>query len=226
MIYLLAIIALIALIYGPQLWVRYVISKHSKTIDGMPGTGAELANHLIERFKLDGVSVKRTSKDQNFYSPQDKQVGLAPEVYDGKSISAVAIAAHEVGHAIQYARQEPVSRLRKRYTGLAVSAQRMGIFVLSAAPVLGIITKAPPLTLLVLLAGVVAMIGSVGLYAMILPEEYDASFGKALPILDEGYLPPQYMPAARQVLKAAALTYVAGALANVLSIWRWLAVLR
>lgn len=226
MIYLLLIAAFLLLAYGPQLWVRFVISKYSKPLDGMPGTGAELAEHLIERFKLDGVVVNKTAKDQNFYSPQDKAVGLAPDVYDGKSISAIAIAAHEVGHAIQYHREEPVSRLRNRYTGLASSAQRIGIFVLGAAPILGIVTRAPSITMLVLIAGVVAMLGSVAMYAMILPEEYDASYGKALPILNEGYLPPEYMPAARQVLKAAALTYVAAALANILSIWRWLAVLR
>lgn len=226
MIYLIGLAVLLLLAYGPQLWVRFVISRHSKAIDGMPGTGAELAEHLIERFKLDGVTVQKTAKDQDFYSPQDKVVGLSPSVYDGKSISAIAIATHEVGHAIQYHRQEPVSRLRGKYTMLAVGAQRFGIFVLGAAPLLGIITKAPPLTLFVILAGIIAMLGSVGLYAMILPEEYDASFGKALPILNEGYLQPEHMPAARQVLKAAALTYVAGALANILSIWRWLAVLR
>lgn len=219
-------IALLALIYGPQLWIRFVIRKHSNPVDGMPGTGGELAEHLIDRYKLSGVTVKKADKDQNYYSPQEKLVALSPEIYGGKSISAIVIAAHEVGHAIQYHRQEPVSQLRGKYTTLAVGAQRIGIFVLSAAPLLGIITKAPPLTLFVLLAGGVAMLGSVGLYAMILPEEVDASFGKALPILNEGYLPPEHMPAAQQVLKAAALTYVAGALANVLSIWRWLAVLR
>lgn len=226
MMYLIGIAALLLLAYGPSLWVRFVIHKHSHSIERMPGTGAELAQHFIERFKLDGVTVKRTEPEQNYYSPEEKVVGLAPDVHDGKSISAVAIATHEIGHAIQYHRQEPVSRLRGKYTKLAVGAQRLGIFVMSAAPLLALLTKAPPLTFLMLLAGVVAMLGSVGLYAMILPEEYDASFGKALPILNEGYLPPEHMPAARQVLKAAALTYVAGALASIFSIWRWLRVLR
>lgn len=224
--YLLIFVALMLLIYGPSLWVKFVIHKHSGPVDGMPGTGAELAEHLIERFKLDGVVVKKTAKDQNYYSPQEKTVGLSPENYDGKSISAISIAAHEVGHAIQYHRAEPVSQLRSKYTGLASGAQRLGIFVLGAAPFLGLLTRAPAITMFVLLAGVIAMLGSVALYAMILPEEYDASFGKALPILKEGYLPAEHMPAAQQVLKAAALTYVAAALASILSIWRWLAVLR
>ena len=72
------------------------------------------------------------------------------------------------------------------------------------------------------LVGVLTMLASVLMYVAILPEEYDASFNKALPILHEGYLPSEYMPKARQVLKACALTYVAGALVDVLNLWRWL----
>lgn len=223
---LILVLFLVLLIYGPSLWVRHIIHKHSKPVENMPGTGAELARHLIERFELTGVEVKPCGPGQDHYSPEENAVALSPLVYDGRSVSAVAIATHEVSHAIQYQRQETVSRLRKKYTGLAMHAQRVGIATLSLAPVLGVATRAPAVIVLLMAAGLIAMLGSVALYAMILPEEYDASFGKALPILEEGYLPPELMPAARDVLKAAALTYVAGALANTLSIWRWLAVLR
>ena len=64
------------------------------------------------------------------------------------------------------------------------------------------------------------------MYVAILPEEYDASFKKALPILEEGYIPEGNMPAVRQVLQACALTYVAGALTDVLNLWRWFRILR
>ena len=64
------------------------------------------------------------------------------------------------------------------------------------------------------------------MYLIVLPEEFDASFKKALPILEEGeYLPEHMLPAARKVLKAAALTYCAAALANVMNIGRWLMIL-
>jgi len=63
-------------------------------------------------------------------------------------------------------------------------------------------------------------------YLIVLPEEWDASFNKAMPILVEGdYITPEQERSARQVLKAAALTYFAGALANVLNIGRWLLIL-
>jgi len=59
-----------------------------------------------------------------------------------------------------------------------------------------------------------------------LPVEWDASFGKALPILEEGYIQADELVAVKKVLRAAALTYVAASLAGVLNLWRWLALLR
>lgn len=226
MVYAVLLVLLMALVYGPNIWVKHVIRKHNRPLEGMPGTGAELANHLIERFKLEGVTVEETSADQDYFSPSDNKVGLSPEVFHGKSLSAVAIAAHEVGHAIQYVNKEPISELRGRYSGRARLIQSIGIWILTCAPLVGAVSRSPGLIALVAAAGIVAMLASVAFHALILPEEFDASFGKALPILEEGYLPDVYHPAVRQVLKACALTYVASALADVLSVWRWLAVLR
>jgi uncharacterized protein len=226
MIYLALLVVISGLIYGPGLWVRHVINKHNKPLEGMPGTGAELAQHLIERFKLDGVTVEQTSTDEDYFSPSDKVVGLSPEVYSGRSLSAVAIAAHEVGHAIQHVNHEPISRLRSRYSTMARIVQNIGVWILASAPLIGALSRAPGVMVILILAGVMAMLASVLFHALVLPEEFDASFGKALPILEEGYVPEEYLPAIRQVLKACAYTYVAGALSDVLSIWRWLAIVR
>ncbi|GAA5523715.1 hypothetical protein Maes01_00264 [Microbulbifer aestuariivivens] len=69
--YVLITLGIIALIAGPQLWVRFVLWRHSNEISDMPGSGAELAEHLIERYKLDGVKVVKAGKDQNYYSPSE-----------------------------------------------------------------------------------------------------------------------------------------------------------
>lgn len=216
----------IFLIYAPQLWVRYVLKKHHKQLEGMPGTGGELANHLIQRYNLDGVTVVKGGVGQDFYDPSKKIVSLSPEVYEGKSLSSVAVATHEVGHAIQFYNNEPVSQLRGKYLKKAHLIQHYGVYILMSMPLVGLVFRIPHLILLTALIGIATMLASVLMYAAILPEEYDASFNKALPILEEGYIPKEYLPAVRQVLKACAYTYVAASLADILNIWRWIMIVK
>lgn len=226
MIIALGVFLLIAAVYGPSLWVRYVLWRHSRTVEGMPGTGAELAEHLVQRFELEDVTVVKGRPGEDFYRPADRTVSLSPDHYDGKSLSAVAVAAHEVGHAIQFCRDEPVSHLRQRYLGKAAMIRNLGMGIIVSIPVLTVVFRSPGAMVLFGIIGVITMLASVAMYVAVLPEEFDASFGKALPILEEGYLPPEQMPAVRSILRACALTYVAGALADVLSLWRWLRFLR
>ncbi|MGK0501188.1 MAG: Zn-dependent membrane protease YugP [Oceanicoccus sp.] len=227
MIYVLVGIVFIVIVFGPNVWVRHVLKKHHRHLPGMPGTGAELALHLIEQYQLEGVELVKGEADQNFYRPSDNTVSLSPDVYDGKSLSAVAIAAHEVGHAIQFNRKEPVSFLRDRYLGKANFFQKCGVYILMALPLVAGVLHIPHAIGLYFVIGILTLLSSVLMYAAILPEEWDASFNKALPILEAGdFVPKVYLPAIRQILKACALTYVAAALADVLSLWRWLILLR
>jgi Zn-dependent membrane protease YugP len=192
----------------------------------MPGTGAELARHLVERFELEDVQVVEGEKDRDHYNPADRIISLSPDVYARKSLTAIAVATHEVGHAIQFGRNEPISQLRGKYLGKALRIKRIGTIILMSIPLVAAIFKVPHVIVLTAFIGVVTMLSSAAMYVAILPEEYDASFNKALPILEAGYVPEQHIPAVRQVLRAAAYTYVAGALADVLSLWRWLRVFR
>lgn len=226
MSYVLLLLLIVALFYGPQYWVGYVLRRHSRELPGMPGTGGELAQHLIQRFELEGVTLEQTEQGDH-YDPEAQTVRLSAAVYAGKSLTAVATAAHEVGHAIAFYRKEPVTRLRSRYLASALRWQRFGATVMMALPILAAIFKIPHVVIIAALIGVATMLISVFMYAAILPEEWDASFNKALPILSEGdYLPEQYRPAARQILTACALTYVAAALADMLRLWRWVAILK
>ncbi len=222
MIYGLGAILFTLLIYGPYLWVKFVMWKHSREIEGMPGTGGELAKHLRDKFDLGDVKVELGEEGQDHYNPQEKLVSLSPSVYNGKSLTAIAVAAHEVGHAIQFCKKEPVSLLRERYLGKAIQIKKIGTAILLSIPLVTAIVKVPHIVLIAAGVGVVTMIASALMYMAILPEEYDASFNKALPILNDGYVPSQHIPAVRQVLRAAALTYFASALADTIRLWRWL----
>jgi uncharacterized protein len=226
MIYI--IIALIlAIIVVPGIWVKYTIRKHSQNLDDIPGTGAQLIQHLAKRFEIEGLTVEECPSGQDHYSPTEKIIRLSPEHYNGHSISAVAIAAHEFGHALQYSRKENITRLRERYTPVALLIEKFAIALVSIIPLLVIIFKLPQLSVLSIIFGFVALFISVALQFIVLPMEWDASFNKALPILIDGaYLSSEHLPACNKILKAAAMTYVAATLASVLNVWRWLAILR
>lgn len=227
MLFALAGVALLALSIGPGVWIRHVMRRHGAPRGDLPGTGAELAVHLLKRFELDDVKVERGQPNGDHYDPAARAIRLSPAHHDGKSLAAVAVAAHEVGHAIQFGRNEPVSRLRRRWLPVAMRCKQAGILILTLLPILVIVLRAPG-ALLALVATSIALqlLGALA-YAIILPEEFDASFGKALPVLADGdYVDDADLPAVRQVLKAAAFTYVAGALADLVNIGRWAMILR
>lgn len=225
LIILAAVLAI--LVYIPSVWVRHIMSKHSKELDQLPGTGGELASHLVKRFELNEIEVEETKPFEDHFDPGAKKVRLSPSNFNGKSLTAIAVAAHEVGHAMQFHRHEKIFELRTRYLPLASKLSKAGIGLMFIVPVLGFVIRAPiavgsviAVSLLLQLAGALA-------YLIILPEEWDASFNKALPVLIEGdYIDQSQIPAVRQILKAAALTYFASALASVLNIGRWLLLLR
>ncbi len=215
------------LVYVPSFWVRHIMSKHSKEIAELPGTGGELAKHLIERFELTGITVEEAAPNTDHFDPSGPVVRLSPDNFNGRSLTAVAVAAHEVGHAMQFHRGEKIFELRKRYLPMAARFNRVGVVIMMTIPFIALLIRMPlviggviALSLLLQLAGAFA-------YLIILPEEWDASFNKALPVLIEGeYIEQAHIPAVRQVLKAAALTYFAAALANVLHVGRWFMLLR
>jgi Zn-dependent membrane protease YugP len=226
-LYLLLGIVIVAAVFAPKLWVRHVMGRHSAEIPGMPGTGAELAVHLVEKFKLDGVSVEMTGENQDHFDPSTRTVRLSPGNYNGKSLTAVAVAAHEVGHAIQYDRNERLITLRTRFAPFARLAERIGVMAFMIMPVVTAVTRMPHAAGIMIAAGLLCMLTAVVFHLLTLPVELDASFNKALPILSEGqFVAPNEEPAVRSVLKAAAFTYVAAALADLLSLWRWLMILR
>jgi Zn-dependent membrane protease YugP len=228
MITILAILALLLCIALPGVWVKRVLQKYSEPADRYrgQGSGAELARHLLDRFELQDVAVEITPAGDH-YDPEARAVRLTEDKYNGHSLTAITVAAHEVGHAIQDARRETLFRNRQRLAKLAVTGQRLGSMFMLAAPVVMVITRAPGLSLMFLVVAIGSMLLGTLVHLFTLPVEFDASFNKALPILESGqHLHEGDLPHAQKILKAAALTYVAASLASLLSLGRWLAVLR
>ncbi len=225
---LIAIIAIlfIALIFGPQFLIKWTMNAHAVARPDFPGTGAELARELLDKADLHHVKVEMTDTPLgDHYSPDDKAVRLSESNYKGKSVTAAAVAAHECAHAVQDRDGFRPLQLRQSLAKKAIIIERTGSLLLMATPIVFALTRSPA----VLVAEVVAALGilssTIVIHALTLPTEFDASFKRALPVLTH-YLPESDMPGARSVLRAAAFTYVAGALISLINVGRWLRILR
>jgi Zn-dependent membrane protease YugP len=172
------------------------------------------------------VKVEITDKG-NHYDPTEKAVRLTAKHHDGRSLAAVAIAAHEVSHALQDARGERMLALRQSLVKFASVTDRFaGVFFI-ASPILGGLARAPLAFFALVGLGIALLAVRVVVDLVTLPVETDASFKKALPMLESGgYLDPKDMPAVKSVLRAAAFTYFAGALISLVNLARWIRLLR
>lgn len=221
---ILPLLLVLGLVFGPGIWVRRVLAKYSEPADRYTQTGARLARELLDRHGLSRVAVERTEHGDH-YDPEAKKVRLTADHFDGRSLAAIAVAAHEVGHALQDRDGYRPLRLRTRLVRATQKFERVGAGLLMASPFIGLATRAAGI--LSLLGGFLSLGSSVVVHAVTLPTEFDASFRRALPLLHQGgYLYRPDPPHARRILTAAALTYVASALMSLLNIARWWAIIR
>jgi Zn-dependent membrane protease YugP len=223
---LIIILALLALIAGPGLWVKRVMQLYSEPADRYPFTGGEVARRLLDSLDLHQVGTEITEAGDH-YDPVDKMVRLTQQHYDGRSLTAITIAAHEVGHAMQDASGYQPLKLRTQLVRWVSPVEKTGAVLLMATPLIIAITRVPAAGLMMMLGGLLTLGSGAVIHLLTLPTEFDASFARALPLLTrQNILKPVDEPHARRLLKAAALTYVSVALMSLLNIARWWAILR
>jgi Zn-dependent membrane protease YugP len=182
-------------------------------------SGREIAEKMLRENGI--YDVKVTSVEgflSDHYNPANKTVNLSPDVYNGTSVSAAAVAAHECGHAVQHAtRYGPLVFRSKMVPAVKLSSMLVN-WVLLAGMIVLATTKNPT----VLLIGIIAM-GVTVLFTLItLPVEFDAS-KRALAWLDQTNVTNQLeYPKAKDALKWAATTYVVAALAAVVQLVQYI----
>lgn len=223
---ILVIVALLALVLLPGFWVQSVMRRYSEPANRYPRTGGQTARHLLDSLGLRSVVTEITDQGDH-YDPQAKAVRLSADNFNGRSLTAVTIAAHEVGHALQDARAFAPLRMRTELVQWVMPVQKVGAAMLMLAPFAGALARSPSLALLGLAGGALTLGTGIVVHFLTLPSEFDASFNRALPLLEQrGILRREDLPRARLLLTAAALTYVAAALASLLNVARWWAILR
>ncbi len=185
-----------------QMRVTSTYKKYSAISSAQGVTGVKVAKYLLEKNGINEVSVKAVEGTlSDHYDPRNKTVNLSQSNYQGSSLSALAVAAHEVGHAIQHSKGYVPLRLRHA----VLPATNIGSWAAFPLFFIGFLFNTPML----MDFGIVLFAGVVIFHFITLPVEFNAS-GRALAQLSaNGLLLEQEVTGARKVLNAAALTYVA-----------------
>jgi hypothetical protein len=206
-VYLLFVIPPLVLGLVIQGWLRRTVATQSQVQVFSGLTGAQVARQILDRNGLHEVPVERSPGGplSDHYDPRKRSVHLSEPVYDGTSVSATAIGAHEVGHAIQHAAGYSAFRARSAMWPVVAIASQAWMFMLIIGAVLGAFQL---VTLAVVLFAVVVLFQLVTL-----PVEFDASKRALVQVRELGLVSEGERQGAKKVLTAAAMTYVAGALA-------------
>ena len=184
-----------------QMRVRSAFKKYSQVASTARLSGAETARRILHQQRIYDVSVEETGGMlSDHYDPRAKAVRLSSDNFHGHHLAGLAVAAHEVGHAIQHAHGYAPLNLRHAILPVANLGSTLGIPLAMA----GILFQATGLITI----GIAFFIGAVLFQLVTLPVEFNAS-SRAMAILSQGYLANDEVRAARRVLNAAAMTYVA-----------------
>lgn len=194
-----------ALLLG--LWAQYRVRSAYASADEVPAplSGAAAARHILDSAGLDQVAIEPVEGVlSDHYDPRDKVLRLSGPVYQGRTMAAVGIAAHEAGHALQDAQAYGPLVVRNAAVPMAGIGSNAGITLF----ILGAIMQFGPL----MLAGIILFAGVVAFQLVNLPVEFNASSRAKAQLASLGIVDSQGMAYVSGVLNAAAWTYVAATL--------------
>ena len=210
------IIILFVLSILPMAWLNYVFKKNDAILINMPFTGLEFGETILNEIGLNDVKIEK-SLTVDHYDLSEKKVKVTKDRLSKKSLTAISIVCHEIGHAIQHKQKyKPLEQRTTLVKNTAWISQlgsgllMVGIPTILATGSYNLIKVCLLLVLLSLLIGIVV-------HLITLEVELDASFNKALPIIKDK-VPSEYHNACESILKAAAFTYVIGVVRNFISL--------
>ncbi len=214
-LYLILLVPVLLLSLYAQAKVSGNYRKYGQIRNSRGLTGAQAAQEVLRSHGVYDVRIERVAGDlTDHYDPRTNVIRLSNGVYGSPSIAAVGIAAHEAGHAVQYAVHYAPVRLRMAILPATQIGSQFGIIAL----MLGILLYWEPLFLL----GLVLFSLTTVFQLITLPVEFNASRRAMATIRDRDLLSGEEVAGARKVLTAAALTYVAALLMSVLQLLRYI----
>ena len=201
---------------APVIWLNYVFRKNDQILINMPFTGLEFGKLILKDYGLTEVKIEK-SLSVDHYDLLEKKVKVTQERLSKKSLTAISIVCHEIGHAIQH--KEKYKALEQRTSLVRNTAwiSQIGSSILLIGIPTILATGYYPLIKVCLLLALISLLIGIIVHLITLEVELDASFNKALPILIEK-VPPEYHNSCKSILRAAAFTYVIGVVRNFVSL--------
>jgi Zn-dependent membrane protease YugP len=192
---------------GVQWWLKKTFAEQAQVQASNGMTGAQVARAILDANGLHDVPVTISPGGplSDHYDPRKRSVHLSHPVHDETSISATAVAAHEVGHAIQHKEAYSFFRFRSALFPAVAFSSSIWMYLL----ILGLLLQATGLVFVAVLLYAVAVL----FQFVTLPVEFDASRRAGVQVANLGLVTSQEGRGVKKVLNAAALTYIAGALA-------------
>jgi len=200
-----------------QFKVKGTFTRFSRVASMSRLTGAEVARRILAANHVTDVKIEPIKGDlTDHYDPRSKTLRLSEPVYGSGSISALGVAAHEVGHAIQHAHGYAPLKFRSAWVPVANIGGSISWLIIFAALALGGAATATGQSLATL---GVALFATTTVFTLVtLPVEFDASRRALATLQSTGVMPPEEIAGARKVLSAAALTYVAAFITSALTL--------
>jgi Zn-dependent membrane protease YugP len=200
--------------------VKSTFARYSQVASRSGITGAQVATAILQANGITDVTVEAVAGQlTDHYDPSSKVLRLSESVHDSRSIAALGVAAHEVGHAIQHQHAYAPLKFRSAWVPMAGIGTNLGFIVIMVAFFLGGFHTARG-TMVAWLG--LALFASTTIFTLVtLPVEFDASRRALRTLESSGVLAADEMPGARAVLTAAALTYVAAFVASLLQLLYW-----
>ena len=209
------------LAFGAQMLVKTRFNRFSQIASEKGLTGAEAANLVLRAGGVNNVAVGRVSGQlTDHYDPKENKISLSDSVYGSKSIAAIGVAAHEAGHALQYAYNYSPIRFRMAMVGITRIGSMLGpiLIVVGCVMTYTASTAGHELGLFIYALGLVLFSAVAVFQLATLPVEIDAS-SRALVALERvGALNEDELKGAKKVLSAAAMTYIAALVTSIMQI--------
>lgn len=198
-----------------QAKVRSAYNKYSKVPTSTQMTGAEVARKILDDNGLFDVNIEQTKGVlSDHYDPRKKVVRLSKDIYHGRSMASSAVAAHEVGHAIQDEEEYAFLNFRSALFPVANLGSNMSFILIIAGLLMGLNN--------LILFGIIFMAAAVLFQFVTLPVEFNASSRAMDQLVATGIITNNEERDTKKVLNAAALTYVAAALVALLELMRFI----